>query len=94
MVIVLLSGYPDYLGAFFKLRSNNRKANRSWENMPFPAESYFDVLVRTHADKDIIACPVTITTTIATPTTFTVSSSTVVTGSESQVDLQAAIRQL
>ena len=89
-----LTGFPDYMGAFFKLRENNMRGRTSWDTIPFPTASYLD-LVRTHAVKDVIACPVTSTTTIPTSTTSTASSSSIsVTGSAYTVDLQAAIRQL
>jgi len=88
-----LTGYPDYLGEFFKLRENNRIADCSWEHIPFPTRSYLN-MVSAYADKDIIPCPITTTTTIATPTTSTIPSSISVTGSETPMNLHAAMRQL
>ena len=39
-----ITGYPDYMGNFYKLRDSRRKANRSWENIPVPTVSYLDMV--------------------------------------------------
>jgi len=88
-----LTSYIDYMGEYFKLLKNNMDTDIRWEEIEVPSASYIS-LVYANANTNIIACPVSTTSTVATPTTSSISSSFPATGTAKAVDLEAAIRQL
>ena len=104
-----ITGYPEFIVAYYKLRDYNEKFGTSWDMVPIKVPSYYD-LVSKHACSMIDAFPVTITSNTTTSTTSMSSASISITGSgtttapvesatptsdlHSNMNLQAAILQL
>ena len=104
-----ITGYPEFIVAYFKLRDYNEMCGTSWNLVPMLVPSYSEI-VATHAYSMIAAFPVTTTSTTATSTSSSSSSSISITGTgttiaptdpaastinlNSTMDIQAVILQL